>query len=224
MIVNINEGVYSRSLQMWNRNNISDYAQPTINTISISSEIINNSLLNLSNIHIVQNDNIASLQDQLQLQPKQKPFNNNEHNSKKKKKKKKKKKLNVSNVSDVSNVVINNNPVSGLINNNNPESDDEDTTDTEEILISEKKDYKVETVKDKRKIIEIVNKTNNRNNKMAKVLVEDDDEDDDMNDISDKMSVHSRRVINKGVSGMDITSVNSIRTANLSVFSAKMRE
>jgi hypothetical protein len=56
--------------------------------------------------------------------------------------------LNVINVSDVSNVVINNNPFSNIINNNNPESDDvsfnlspddEDTTDTEEILVSQEK-------------------------------------------------------------------------------------
>jgi hypothetical protein len=130
-------------------------------------------------------------------------------------------------------VVINNNPVSSIINNNYSESDDvafnlslddEDTIDTEEILVSEKKDYKVEPVKDKRKTIEIVNKTNSRNSKIAKVFVDDADEDGDRNDISDKMSVYSRRVINNGVSDIDTTSVNSIRTANLSVFSAKMRE
>jgi hypothetical protein len=172
-IAYINEGVHSRSLQMWNRNNISDYVPPKINTMSIPSQIINNSLLNLSNIPVVQNDNIVSLQDQSQQQQ---PLNNNEHNSKKKKKKKKnKKKLNVSDVSDVSNVVINNNLINTIINNNsNPESDDvnfnlspddENTTDTEEILVSEKKHYKIEPVKDKRKIIEILNKTNNRNNK-----------------------------------------------------------
>jgi hypothetical protein len=131
-------------------------------------------------------------------------------------------------------VVINNNPVTSIINNNsnlesddvsfNLSPDDEDTTDTEEIVVSEKKDYKVEPVKDKRKIIEIVNKTNNRNNKIAQVLEEDVDEDDDRNDVSDKMLVYSRRVINNGVNDIDSDSMNSIRTANLSVFSAKMRD
>jgi hypothetical protein len=126
----------------------------------------------------------------------------------------------LSDVSDVSNVVINNNPVNNVVYNNNLESndvtfnlspDDEDTTDTEEILVSEKKDYKVEPVKDKRKTIEIVNKTNNRNSKIAKVLVEDVDEDDDRNDISNKMSVYFRQVINNGVSDINTNSVNSIR-------------
>jgi hypothetical protein len=51
-------------LQMWNRNTIPDYVPPKINTISIPSEIINNTLLNLSNIPVVKNDNIVSLQDQ----------------------------------------------------------------------------------------------------------------------------------------------------------------
>jgi hypothetical protein len=134
----------------------------------------------------------------------------------------------------VSDIVINNNSVSSITNNNiinnysesddvsfKLSPDDEDTTDTEEILVSQEKDYKVEPVKDKRKIMEIANKTNNRNNKIVKVLVEDADEDDD-NEISDKISLYSRLVINNGVSGLDTSSVNSIRTANLSVFSAKM--
>jgi hypothetical protein len=64
-IAYINEGVHPRSLQMLNRNNILDYVSPKINTTSIPSEIINNSLLNLSNIPVVQNDNIVSSQDQL---------------------------------------------------------------------------------------------------------------------------------------------------------------
>jgi hypothetical protein len=61
-------------------------------------------------------------------------------------------------VSDVSNAVINN-PVSSIINNSNSSEfddvsfnlspDDEDTTDTEEISVSEEKYYKVKPVKDK---------------------------------------------------------------------------
>jgi hypothetical protein len=39
---------------------------------------------------------------------------------------------------------------------------------TEEILLSEEKDCKVDPPKDKRKIIKIVNKINNRNNKIEK--------------------------------------------------------
>jgi dGTP triphosphohydrolase len=139
----------------------------------------------------------------------------------------------MSDISDVSNVVINNNPVSSIINNNNnnnSESDDvsfnlshdEDTTDTEEILVSEEKNYKVESSKHKLKIIETVNKANNKSSKIAKVLVEDADEDNDRNDISDKMSVYSRRVIRNAASGMDSSNINSGRTTNLSVFSAKM--
>jgi hypothetical protein len=62
MIAYINEEIHSRLLQMWNRNNILDYVSPKINVISIPSQIINNSLLNLSNIPVVQNDNIVSLQ------------------------------------------------------------------------------------------------------------------------------------------------------------------
>jgi hypothetical protein len=72
--------------------------------------------------------------------------------------------------------------------------------------------------------MEITNKTNNRNNKTAKVLVEDCDEDNDRNSISDKMSVYFRREINNGVSAMDTSSVNLIRTVDLSVFSAKIRD
>jgi hypothetical protein len=64
-IAYINEEVHSRSLQMWTRNNISDYVPPQINFISIPPQVNNNSLLNLSNIiPVVQNDNIVSLQDQ----------------------------------------------------------------------------------------------------------------------------------------------------------------
>jgi hypothetical protein len=57
----LNEGVHSRSLQMLNRNNILDYVQPEINTISIPSQIINNSLLNLSNIPV--NDIVSILEN-----------------------------------------------------------------------------------------------------------------------------------------------------------------
>jgi hypothetical protein len=55
------------------------------------------------------------------------------------------------------------------------------------------------------------------------VLVEDADEENYRNDISDKMSVYSQEVINNETSGKNTDSMKTTRTANLSVFSAKMR-
>jgi hypothetical protein len=68
-IAYINKVVHLRSLQMWNRNTILDYLPPKINAISIPPQISNNSLSNLRNVPVVQNDNIVSLQNQSQLQP-----------------------------------------------------------------------------------------------------------------------------------------------------------
>jgi hypothetical protein len=152
---------------MFNRNNILDYVPPQINSISIPSEIINNSLLNLSNIPVVQNDNIVSTQDQPQQQ------NNNEHNLKKKKKEK---------VDSDSEEI---------------DTDSEDTTEDEREFDEEQPETSD------------INRDYSKN-KVVKVPIE---EDYDRSDISDKMSVYSRRIIGNAMNKKD-NETDSKKTIN----------